>query len=252
MSDLLWIPAAIFLPLFPFSLLFNQVMPRIPRAGLRILLLLAWPQIGIALLAAAQAPLPSWIAAWAVATAALYGFRALVVRDLGLWIPFMGTSIWALLWLPATLGPGSALLPLHALGASLPLVVLVLVGVGLEHRFGAAFAGVSRGLVQTYPRLAFIFVMSVLATVATPPAPAFFTLLSGISISTPTAPGIALAVATTWLFWAWAAARLIQGFIVGPAEARPQPDISRATSWLFGAVIAALAAQGLVLSGELL
>jgi hypothetical protein len=252
MSDLLWLAAAIFLPLFPFSLLFNQVMPRIPRAGLRALLLLAWPQIGIALLAVAQDPVPSWIMAWAVATAALYGFRAIVVRDLGLWVRFMATSIWALLWLPATLAPGSALLPLHALGTSLPLVMLALVCVGLEQRFGAAFAGVSRGLVQTYPRLALTLVISVLAAVATPPAPAFFTLLSGISISAPTAPGIALAAASAWLFWAWSAARLIQGFTVGPAEARPEPDISRTTTWLFIAVIAALAAQGMILSGELL
>jgi len=252
MSDLLWLTAALFLPLFPLSLLFNRVMSRIPQTGLRALVLLAWPQVGIALLSVAEGTIPAWVMAWAVATAALYGFRAIVVRDLGLWIQFMATSLWALLWLPGVMSPEPVGLSVHALGTSLPLVLLVLVGAGLERRFGAAFAGVSRGLAQTYPRLAIILVVGVLAAVATPPAPAFFTVLAGISASASTAPGVALAVTLTWLFWAWSAARLIQGFIVGPAETRPQADIGRGTVWLFGLCVAALSAQGLLLSGELL
>jgi len=252
MSDLLWLPAAIFLPLFPFSLLFNQVMSRIPHAGLRTLLLLVWPQIGVALLTASEAATPAWVMTWALATAALYGFRTIVVRDLGLWIRFMATSLWVLLWVPGVLSPGSESLSLHALGTSLPLVILVLVGVGLERRFGAAFAGVSRGLAQTYPRLAIVLVVGVLAAVATPPAPAFFTALAGISLSASTAPGVALAITITWLFWAWSAARLIQGFIVGPAETRHQADIGRVTVWLFGLCIAVMSAQGMLLSGDLL
>lgn len=252
MSDLLWLAAAIFLPLFPFSMVLNQLMSRVRQPWLRIALLVAWPQLGIALLAAADGTVPSWVAAWAVATAALYGFRAIVVRDLDLWIRLIGTSAWALLWIPGILAPGSELLPLHALGVSLPLAIMALVGVGLERRFGAAFAGVSRGLAQTYPRLAVMFVVSVMAAVATPPAPGFFTLLYAVSNATPTAPVVAIAVTVVWLMWAWAAARLVQGFIVGPAEARPQPDIGRAETWFFGLCFVALSAQGLLLSGELL
>ena len=251
MSDLTWLAAALFLPLFPFSMLLNQVMPRIRRPWQRIVLLLAWPQVGIALVTVANGTVPTWVAAWAVATAALYGFRAIVVRDLGLWIQFIGTSTWALLWLLAVFASDTELLPMHALASSLPLVILTLVGVGLERRFGAAYAGVSRGLAQASPRLAAVFVVSVLVAVATPPAPGFFTLLAAIIYAMPAAPVVAGVVTVTWLFWAWSAARLVQGFIVGTVETRPQSDIGPAQAWLFGLFVAALSAQGLLLFGKM-
>ncbi|RRQ21180.1 hypothetical protein [Thiohalobacter thiocyanaticus] len=243
--------AGVFLPLFPLSMLFNALLRRAHRPWLRALLLLTWPQPGLALVAAAQPPLPDWLMAWALLSSALYAFRALSLRELGLWTGFLACSLWALLWLvlarPGEVPPG-----LHALGLSAPLVLLTLLGTGLERRFGAAYAGLYGGLAQQLPRLAGVLVVVVLAGIAMPLFPPFFTLLSLTLATASAAPAAALALAGIWLLWSWAGARLLQGLVVGPGDSGGGPaDLSPAATWAYAAALAALAGGGLYLLGGL-
>src|SRR6056297_1129777 len=184
--------AGLFLPLFPASLVFNAVLRRMPYPWLRMVMLLVWPQIGLMLVSAMAPPPPDWVVPWALLTSALYALRALTLRDVGLWTGFLATSLWALLWLVVG-GDGWAMAPaLHALGLSLPLMLLCLLGGGLERRFGAARTGLPGGLAQSLPRYAGVLVVVVLAATATPLFPAFFTMLGLILGAAPALPLTAL------------------------------------------------------------
>jgi len=56
-----------------------------------------------------------------------------------------------------------------------------------------------------------------------------------------------------WLLWSWAAARLIQGFIVGrPAADSSVQDISLPVSWGLAMAFTALLLTGVLLTGDLL
>ena len=117
----------------------------------------------------------------------------------------------------------------------------------LERRFGAAYTGLYGGLAQSTPRFAGVLVVSVLAATATPLFPAFFTMLGSLIVSQPV-PAVTLA--GVWLIWSWAAARLLQGLIVGAAEPSPQLDLSRATTWGYSLGLAVLVVAGMILTGS--
>jgi NADH:ubiquinone oxidoreductase subunit 4 (subunit M) len=248
MSPMAYLFAGFFLPLFPFSTAFTVLFARLRNATLRGALLLAWPQLGLTLLKATDADIPSWIIAWALITSMLYGFRALALREVGLWTSFLATSAWALLWIPALAGTEDLLVRRYALGFSAPLVLLALLTAGLERRFGAAYTGLYGGLSQTLPRLSGVLVMVVLAAIATPLFPSFFGMLATIVAAT---PATALTLVAIWLLWSWAGARLLQGLLVGPAGEADVPDLGRAASWAYAAVLVALVIGGLHLAGDL-
>ena len=92
--------AALFLPLFPISMVFNQGFARLRDPWLRAFMLLIWPQIGVWIIGQAEGPIPDWFVVWALLTSGLYAFRALALREVGLWIGFLATSAWALLCIP--------------------------------------------------------------------------------------------------------------------------------------------------------
>ncbi len=121
---------------------------------------------------------------------------------------------------------------LYALGFSLPLMLLALLGARLEERFGAAYTGLYGGLAQTLPRMSGVLVGVVLAIVAAPSFPTFFAMLATVVAITPTMPLAALTVAGVWLLWSWAGTRLLQGLIVGPANGSEAPDLSVASPGL--------------------
>ncbi len=247
MSNLTYLLVGFFLPLFPFSIGFNVLFTRVNHWPLRLALLLVWPQIGLALLARADVPPPHWILTWAMATALLYSLRLLAMRELGGWIAFLATAAWGLLWLLAQ-APAAGGLSLHALWFSLPLVMLALLGASLERRFGGAYTGIYQGLAQGMPRFSAILVVTVLAAVATPPAPSFFSMLSAFLNATPM---LMLGLAALWLLWTWAAARLLQGLIVGPGNCRSQADLKPSGAWVYTAALVALIALGAALPGGL-
>ena len=237
----------LFLPLFPLSIVFNAVFGRITHPLLRPALLLAWPQVGLLALSTIAADPPSWLVTWALATSALYAFRLLAMREMGRWTGFLATSAWTLLWLPASAGVLSSQLWPFAAAFSVPLACVTLLARVLEQRFGAAYTGLYGGLAQSMPRFAGVLVVSVLAATATPLFPSFFTMLGTLIVSQPV-PAVVLAV--VWLIWSWAAARLLQGLIVGAADPGPQNDLDTATTWGYTIGLAGLVFAGLILIGS--
>lgn len=243
--------ACLFLPLFPFSAVFNQLFQRLPNAWLRSLLLLVWPQIGLAMIAQSGTTVPDWLLAWAVASALFYAFRMLATRELGIWTGYMATSLWALLWLTINDDTSALDQSLSALVFSTPLVLLAILTRSIELRIGAAYAGAPGGLAQVVPRLAAVIVAAILAATATPLSAGFFIMLDAIVNITPAAPVLAGITLLTWFFWSWASARMLQGLITGPGEADGTPDLSMAAMALMLAVLAMLVFASLYWVGDL-
>lgn len=238
--------AALFLPLFPLSIVLNAVLTwlRFPMA--RALLLLAWPQIGLLVLQAAGPAIPQAFVPWALLSSGFYALRLLSVRDLGLWAGFLASSSLALSWALAAGGASMIDLQLFAFGFSLPAALLVLLTGPLTQYFGAAYAGLPGGLAGVLPRLAGVLIMTVLAAIATPPFPGFFAMLSLLQRTSPSA---ALGALVIWLAWGWAAIRLVQGFVVGTPARASIDDIGRPSMLAYAALLAAFTAVGLYLIG---
>ncbi|AOU96874.1 hypothetical protein BI364_01600 [Acidihalobacter yilgarnensis] len=230
--------ALLFLPVFPFSALFVQLLGRrIQSAPIRAALFLLWPLAGVILLGSALA-IPDWLRIWVLLSALLYAVRLLATRDLRLWSAYLGASAYSMLWLlrpEFTSGWQSAL----SLGA--PLALMAIVGDALEQRFGAAYGGLYGGLHLHQPRLAGSLTLTTLAAVASPVFPGFF-VLTGIVLHTD--PGIATGILFVWILWTWAAVVLLQSFMFGRPQSLPAvtdlPDKS-----LYG-LVASLAALLLV------
>lgn len=232
--------AALFLPLFPFSMVFTGLVRLVRVPVLRFALLLLWPQIGIWLIAPVQ--LPQAVIIWALASAALYAIRLLTVRELSLWAAFLACSVWALMWTLLAIGEPPRNLSLYALWFSLPAAMLVLLAGSLTRRFGAAYSGLTAGLMGSMPRLSGALVVTVLAAIATPPFPSFFALLR---IAQENAFGVAIAALVIWLVWSWAGARLMLGFIAGPTIHDGVTDLARVKLLLYAGVLAAFSVAGL-------
>jgi hypothetical protein len=250
MTYLVYALAGLFLPLFPFSMLFNVVYPRVRHPLMRGLLLLIWPQIGLAIIVAFGLSVPTWLLLWALLTALLYALRSVALRELGLWTSFVGTSAWALLWILLGNGAQTFELKLFGLGISVPLVLLAWLGAGLERRFGAAYLGLYGGLAQSIPRFSGVLVVVVLAIVATPLFPTFFAMLTMIINTLPASPFVAVGIGMVWLLWSWAGARLLQGLITGPGHTAVA-DLGQATTWLTIATLIGLIVAGVYWLGAM-
>lgn len=251
MADLFLIIAGLFLPLFPLSMVFNTVFSRVSNCKQRSMLLILWPQLGLLIISLVDISIPSWLATWGLLTAALYAIRLLTIRELGLWISFLATSSWALLWLTLLNSSNDSPIYLYALGISLPLTLFVWLSDELTQRFGAAYVGLYRGLAQTQPRFSGVLVMVVLAVVATPLFPGFFTMTQTIIMAAPMSLFSATLAGLVWLLWSWAGARVLQGLIVGPATQIDIPDMSSAHAWKYSGALIGLVAISLLLIGEL-
>ncbi len=237
---------ALFLPLFPLSVVLNGAMGLLREPVLRCLLLLAWPQLGVMLLQLAAQAVPPYVVPWALATAGFYALRLLTVRDMGQWAGFLATSALALTWALAAGGADRAELHAFAFWFSLPPALVALLARPLARRFGAAYAGLQGGLIAGLPRLSGMLALTVLAAVATPPFPGFFALLNLLQMLDWTG---ALAVLAIWLVWGWAATRLLQGFLFGAERAVAFVDIGRASALVYAGVLGGFAIAGLMLTG---
>ena len=237
---------ALFLPLFPLSVVFNGLLARLHGPAARCALLLAWPHLGVALLQLAPQPVPKFLVPWALASAGFYALRLLTVRDMGQWAGFFATSALALTWALAAGGAGWMDLHVFAFWFSLPSALMALLARPLARRFGAAYAGLQGGLVGSLPRLSGVLAVTVLAAVATPPFPGFFALLQLLRALDWSG---AMGVLAIWLVWGWAATRLLQGFIFGAERAVPPGDIGRASTLAYASALAGFAIAGLYLTG---
>ena len=249
MMDKLWWLAVLFLPLFPFSALWVMLVNRLPHACMRSLAFLLWPQAGIVLLDRIGPGLPAWIVYWALATALLYAFRALVIRELGLWLSYLAVSAWSLLWV--TLFSTDTTDPtLFGLGFSLPLAMMALLGGELEKRFNASYAGLYGGIGRSHPRLSAMLVFTLLAVIATPLFPGFFTMVSSIMAQMLSAPAIALGLLLVWLLWSWSGMLLLQGLVMGPqqAETRLLADLNGLMAVVYSGLLFGMLLFGLRLA----
>lgn len=252
MHTLNWLIAAVFLPLFPLGMIFNAIFQRLRMAWARVLLLLLWPLPGLWILQNTSVEIPDGLLYWALFSALLYGFRAVVVREVGMWTGFLATSAWALSWIALAEGIVMESLVLQVLSFSLPLALLVILVAEIERRYESAYVGVVSGLAQAHPRLSGIIVLAVLAAIGSPLFPAFFTMLSTISHVITPVPAVAFGLVFVWLLWSWSGVRLLQELLVGPAVKAQHKDISQGHTVVYGSMLLALILGGLYLSGVLL
>jgi len=259
MPDITLILAGLFLPLFPLSMVFNALFDRMQHVALRCLLLLGWPQIGLAIIHSSDinvSSIPTWFITWALATSLLYAFRMLSLRAVGQWNSFLATSMWATLWL-ASSNTSPEMQQLYALGISAPLVLLAFLSAGLEKRFGAAYTGLYGGLAQSLPRFTGLLVFIVLAAIATPVFPGFFIMLKLIITSSAAMPLATLSLLVIWLLWSWAGVKLLQGLIVGTASqsevtgVNALKDFNLITSWSYTLLLIMLIVSSAYLTGGL-
>jgi len=252
MQEFSWIIAALFLPLFPLGMIFNSAYQRIGHAWLRVLILLLWPLPGVWILRMQVAEVPQWVAYWALFSALLYGFRAVVIKEFVVWIGFLATSTWALNWVALGLGAKNEELLLHILAFSLPLSLLILLVAELEKRYESSYVRVIGGLAQSQPRLSALLVFVLLAAIGSPLFPAFFSMLSSISHALSVLPVIALGVVIVWLLWSWSGISLLQDLLVGNASKVRHKDVSHVTTLTYAATLVMLIIAGLHLSRILL
>jgi len=247
MNTLLLLLAGFFLPLFPLSMVFNWLLGRFGHPGIRVALIVVWPQIGVLLLLAAGVPLTgSAFIWWGLATAAFYAWRLLTVRELGQWAAMLATSAFALTWVMAA--DGARAIDLHAfvLGFALAPALLVAVTTLLERRLGAAYSGLFTGMARDMPRLAGLITVVLLAAMALPIFPGFFVMLDLLLDRHPAPVTVAL---LTWLLWSWAGTRLLRDTVFGPRSNRNVADLPVPQAWAFAGVIVAAVVLNLIWTG---
>lgn len=243
--------AALFLPLFPLGMVFNALLQRLHTAWQRALLILLWPLPGLWILHTAPPDVSNGIVLWALFSALLYGFRAVVVRDLSMWTGFLAISAWSLSWVVLAVGVKPDQLVLHVLAFSLPLVILTCLVAELERRYESAFAGIVSGVAQTEPRLSGVLLITMLAVTGSPLFPGFFSMLGNVTRAVSVVPMVAVGVAAVWLLWSWSGARLLQDMLIGPGQ-RSGDDLGRGITTMYAALLLLLFVGGLYLSGMLL
>ncbi|WP_298288280.1 hypothetical protein [Thiomonas sp.] len=244
-----WIAALVMLPLLPLSLAVNAVLQALP-AAVRAALLLVLPLGGAALLASLPPPsatVAQALQGLALLTALLYGWRLLAVRELFIWARLQATSAWPLVWLAWLHGVGGGWLLAVATALALPAAVLTVLGCALRQRTGGAYLGLRGRLGAAFPRLGAALAVAVLAALAAPPFPGFFAVLGLLALLPPPA---AVAVLALWLLWSWAAARLWQLALYGPAWPRPAGRSDLGAAAAAGWVALAAAAVALALIGS--
>ncbi|WP_407275383.1 hypothetical protein [Halothiobacillus sp. DCM-1] len=247
MTLFLLLLAGIFLPLFPFSMIFSAVFSRLSHPVARILLLLLWPQAGVWLLAQAGLPLASpFFVGWAIFTFLLYALRLLTVRDLFQWSAMLLISATTLTWLLASTTADRLLLQQFVLWLTVAPVFLVFLAEALKVRFGAAYAGLFTGLARRLPRLSALLVFSVLAAMALPIFPAFFSML-GLMVQSPIHWGVPVLIG--WLFWTWAGTRLLNGFVFGTPSQTTATDLCLGKTLAIGLGLMSVVILNLIWTG---
>jgi len=242
----------IFLPLFPFSMVFNAILDNTKQLQWRVLIFLVWPLCGVLLVRINQVTIPDWVLPLAIFTSFLYALRMLTLREVNQWGGFLAISLWSLIWLPMLKDTSTVLLLIYALSMTMPLVLLLFLCVGLEKRFGAAYTGLDWGLVRTIPNFAVVFVTVLTASIATPLFPSFFIMFEMVVESSAATPWVAVSLLLIWLLWSWAGTRVIQGLIVGRACDCKVDDMDARTISGYGVVLLVLLVSGIYLSGVIL
>lgn len=249
--NFLLIVSTLFLPLFPLSMLFTSLFEKLSNTWARIGLLVVWPQIGLLCICNSDLAAPDCAVYLGLGTSLLYGFRALVLRDLSHWVSFIAVSSWALLWGASCVSDDYATLALAALGSSIPMGLLLVLGDRLIKQFGAAYTGLYNGLGHAMPRLSGLLVFSILAVIATPVFPGFVLIMAAFLHTVEISFAATISLCLIWMSWAWAGARLIQGFVIGEGPSEKVEDIPSSVSWGYTALLSSLVIFGILMIGQL-
>lgn len=252
MESMSWLVAGLFLPLFPLGMVFNALFQKLRVFWIRSLLLIVWPLPGIWILHSASFEVPNWLLTWALFSAILYGFRAVVVREFGVWTGFLATSAWVLAWPALSVGFSMQELVMHVEAFSLPLALLTFLTSQIEQRYESAYAGIVSGIAQVHPRLSGLLIVTMLAVIGSPLFPGFFSMISSITHAVSVIPYAAMALTLVWLLWSWSGVRLLQEILVGPAVQTATKDIGPVVVMTSGMLLLALVIAGLYLSGVVL
>lgn len=255
MSLFLVILTAVFIPLFPTSIIFNFLLWKIKNPALKIALLIGWPLLGIWLFQIFDFQPPYWVISLAAFTAILYAYRLLTERNVNTWAGFLATSMWSLFWLPLMLSDLNTLeLTTFVLGVSFPIAIILLLANELQKRFEVVYTHLYGGLATIMPRFSVILIIVVLASIATPIFPSFFIVLKFLILSTTIdSPIVSIVLLLTWLIWSWSGIRIIQGLVVGSEDQRyTVSDLSSGLTWSLVIALVLLASAGLLITGSLL
>ncbi|MCK9187518.1 hypothetical protein [Acidithiobacillus sp.] len=246
--------AAVLLPVFPLSWIFNRLIGSAPGPWGRALAILVLPQLGVLLLyhtgplALLLLPLSLqriWLML-VLSTSVFYAFRAVSAREISIWSRLMASSGLTLSWLLVVSGAQVHSVALFVLALSLPAALLMVWAGMLSDRMGGAYLGLQGGLATVLPRLSALITLSALALVATPIFPSFFGLLQVFH---------RLDLAWLWplllllLIWGWSVGRFLQDLLFGTYRGEPMVDLSLGITWIGAAVLFFFALSGLIWSG---
>jgi NADH:ubiquinone oxidoreductase subunit 4 (subunit M) len=226
MSWLDLVVAACLIPVFPFSLVFNLAVSRVPTYWGQAAAVVALPAVGTCVLvvephkAMSLADNRAWVAL-VVLTAILYGFRAISVRDAAVWARLMATSGLALDWLLVS-NPGWSYLLATTLAWTLPAALLMVLAGLLARRTGGAYLGLQGGLASALPRISGLLTLSALALAATPIFPGFFALLGIFSLLSMVR---VVPLMLLLLVWGWSLGNFLQNLLFGKYSGDRVPDI---------------------------
>ena len=243
--------AALLLPVFPFSWIFNRLVDSAPGPWGRALAILVLPQLGVLLLykTGPHAALPaSFQQGWIILvlfTALFYAFRAVSARELRIWTRLTASSSLTLAWLLLASQAEMPAVQLFVLAWSLPAALLMIWAGLLSQRMGGAYLGLRGGLATELPRLSSLITLSALALVATPVFPSFFALLQIFGV---------LSLALLWplllllLIWGWSIGKFLQDLLFGIYRGEPLTDIGIGATSLGAGVLLFFALFGLIWS----
>jgi len=254
MVDLELLLAACLLPVFPLSVLFNQLVEQVRHPVARVLVVLGLPEAGALLLegiprhtlvrGVVHSPA---VVALVLFTSLFYAVRALSVREVTLWARLVATSGLALDWLLAGAGASARSVELFALAWSVPAALLMVWAGLVSRRLGGAYLGLSGGLAASLPRLSWLVALSALALVATPLFPTFFGLLHVFDV---------LPLSQLWavlgvlFLWAWSVGRFLGHLLFGPPGPGPVADLAVVPASVGVAVLVGLVVLGVLWSGR--
>jgi formate hydrogenlyase subunit 3/multisubunit Na+/H+ antiporter MnhD subunit len=263
MTLVLFVLAALLLPLYPFSMGATALLQGGGTGGasvsalhapaIKAALMLAAPVLGALLIMLGMSvsesrghALLQIFAIWGGLTSMLYAFRMLSAKDAHIWLSHLYASALALIWVGAAHGV-SPLLPALGLAASLlPLLFLLQT---LTRQFGIARSGLYPGLGKRMPMFSLLFTAALLMAVAVPVSPGFFAVaeLAFGGVSANELPTL-IPISLSWLLWTWAGINLLTGIVFGrPREDLVYADIEHRRALAIGGAMLALAVLGILL-----
>lgn len=247
------IGAAILLPLFPLSLIFNRLVAWVPGYLGRAVAILVLPQAGVLVIGSIPAAQrhagllhSGAFIALVTFTAVFYAFKALSVREITIWARLMATSGLSLDWILVASGTSAHSVRLLALASSVPASLLMVWAGLLARRTGGAYLGLQGGYASVLPRLSGLVTLTALALVATPVFPSFFGLLHVFDL---------LRLSWLWplllllLIWAWSLGRFLQDLLFGVYRGEKLTDLNLLGASAGFGLLLLFALSGLLWSG---